>query len=189
VVLVEGLENAIVHGFNCTCDKQATGIAQNRQQISMLEQMLDLDCDVVSHARKFMVKRLDDGNRMGWSVEEIRVAKSDMLCAGRDLLSNIGKHNIPLNHAKLTAIDRDNRAMTAKVLATAARLSIARDARGLTIPFQPRVFGKFGQTGTVGGKKLLTIERDDWFGLHSRGYLGVGEPFIERNKRLFEFAA
>ena len=62
----------------------AAGVAQSFQVTVVLEQVLDLDRDVVGEVRESFVQRLDDAHGVGRTVEEVRIAKRDVLRASRD---------------------------------------------------------------------------------------------------------
>ena len=51
---------------------------QHRQQLAMLQEMLDLDDRVVGERRELAMQRLDDPPRVRRAVEEVRIAKRDV---------------------------------------------------------------------------------------------------------------
>ena len=61
------------------------------------------------------------------SVKEIWVAKGDVLRARSYLLPDVIQNHIVLDHTKHPLIDRDNRAVAARMLATSAGLRVAYD--------------------------------------------------------------
>ena len=124
MILRQLLEHRIINRLNGARHKQASCLAQRRQMFAMLQQMLDLDCPVIRNARKLPMKCLNNRQRMPHAVEKIGIAKSDMRRARRHLPANIFKHNLAWNNPKHTVVHRNNRTMTAKMLAPAASLRI-----------------------------------------------------------------
>src|SRR5271154_5494168 len=86
--------------------------------------MLDLYRRVVSHCGEFIMQSLDDARSMGRTIEEIGIAKGHMLCAHSDLLADVGQNHFPLDHAKLSAIDRHDRTVPAQMLTAPRRLRV-----------------------------------------------------------------
>ena len=70
----------------------------------MLEQVLDLDCDVVGERRPFAVECFKDRDGVARTVEEIGVAEGDVLRAGGDLAANVLEHDFGLHDAEETAV-------------------------------------------------------------------------------------
>ena len=83
----------------------------------MLQQMLDFDRRVVADIWKPRVKALDDSPGVRRSIEEIGIAKRDVLSARHDLLINVGEDDVNRNGAELAVVDRYDRAMPAAMLA------------------------------------------------------------------------
>src|SRR5260221_8601440 len=92
--------------------------------------MFDLDGRVVGQRWKFPVQSFHKAHRMRWSVEEIRIAESDVLGPRRHLLTNVFHHDLGLYYPKLALIHRNHRTMPAQMLAAAARLGVARSFCG-----------------------------------------------------------
>ena len=69
-----------------------------------------------------LMQGFDDPTRMSGTVEEIGIAKGDVLHAGGNLLVDIGEHDVDGDDAKLTVVDGNDRAMPAPVLAAACRI-------------------------------------------------------------------
>src|SRR5438105_14271307 len=87
--------------------------------------MLDLDGDVVGQPRKFGMQSVHHSHRMPRAVEEIGIAKRNMLRPGSDLLADVGKHDFPLHDPERAVVNGDDRAMPAKMLASAACFGVA----------------------------------------------------------------
>src|SRR5258708_2604133 len=114
---------------------------------------------------------------MRWSVEEIRIAESDVLSPGCYLLANVFHHDLALNRPKLALVHRNHWAMPAHMLASTARLGVARAFRG---PVHPnlRILAERRQRGSERSQELQSIERNDG--------LGLGLPVSQRNQTGFE---
>jgi hypothetical protein len=67
----------------------------------------------------------DDGCGVAGTVEEIRIAESDVFGAGSHLAANILQDDILLYHAKSPVVHGDHRAVPAQVFAAAARFGVA----------------------------------------------------------------
>ena len=74
------------------------------------------------------VQRFDDTLGVGGAVEEVGIAKGDVLGAAGDLLVDVGEHDVHRHDAELTVVDGHDRAMAAAMLAAARRLGGAGDA-------------------------------------------------------------
>ena len=93
----------------------------------MLEQVFDLDRDVVGQRRMGTMQAVRDTHRVRGPVEEIRVAKRDVLGAGGHLRIHVSQHDVLLHDPKLTVVNRHDRAVAAEMPAPAARFRVARD--------------------------------------------------------------
>ena len=93
----------------------------------MLQQVLNLDRDVVREAGKLVRQRLDHPERMPNAVEKVRVAKRDVLGAGRHLRADIRQDDVDRDDPKASVVNGDDRAVPAEVLAAAARFRVADD--------------------------------------------------------------
>ena len=76
---------------------------------------------------------------MRWAIEEIGVTEGDVLCSGRDLTRDVLQHDVRLHDEEPTAVDRDDRAVAAEMLAAAAGLGVAGDTRAATRQLDVRV--------------------------------------------------
>ena len=91
------------------------------------KQVLDLDGDVIAEQRKFAVQRFDDRKRMRRPIEEIRIAKGNVLGAGVDLPANIFEHDFLRHYAEDSVVDGNDGAVPAEMFASPAGLGVARD--------------------------------------------------------------
>src|ERR1700758_4442483 len=94
----------------------------------MLEKVFDLDGDVVSKMRKLAVQRFQKHHRVPDAIEKIRITERDVLRARRHLLANVFEHNFAVHYAENAVVNGDDRTMSAAVLTTATRFSVARNA-------------------------------------------------------------
>src|SRR5580658_9734284 len=127
---------------------------------AMLQQMFDLDRRVVRNTWKFLVKRFDNRQRMPDAVEKIRIAESDMRRARCHLPPNILEHDLARYNPEHSVIDRDNRAMAAKMFASSARLRVSREKFFTVRQGQPRVPIERRKSATVGRQEILPLERN-----------------------------
>src|SRR5690348_122622 len=118
-------EDGIVNGFHGADHKKAATIPHHSQVLGMSQEVLDLDCNVEGKLRKFPVHGFNNGKRMGGSVEEIRIAKTDMLGAGLNLFANVFEYNLPLHNPEDAVVNGNNGAMAAQVFAPAAGFRVA----------------------------------------------------------------
>src|SRR5487761_438477 len=109
--------------------------------------------------RRYNVQRVPD------AIEKIRVAKRDVPRTRGHLAANIFKHYLRLHHTKSSAIDRRHRAVSAQVLAAAARLRIADHTRPAARMLKMRVTCEQWETAAYWDEKLQPRKRDYWFTL------------------------
>ena len=122
---VEERQNVIVDGFDGGRDKRTARIAQLRQTVRVLEQMLDLDRHVVRDARELLRKPRDDCRRVSDAVEEVRIAERDVPGAGSDLAADVSHDDIDGDDAEPAIVDGHDRTVAAPVFAAPAGLGIA----------------------------------------------------------------
>jgi hypothetical protein len=60
-------------------------------------------------------------------VEEVGIAERDVLGPRGDLLVDVGQHDVDRHRSKVAIVDRDDRAVTATVLATARGIRSTRN--------------------------------------------------------------
>ena len=111
--------------------------------------MLDLDGDVVGEAREFAVQRLDDRQSVGRAIEEIGIAKGDVLGAGVDLAADVFEHDVALHDAENAVVNRHDRTMAAEMLAAAAGFRYTR-RRGAGRPAAARAHRREAAAGRRG---------------------------------------
>jgi hypothetical protein len=85
------------------------------------------------------VQLLDDAHGVGGTIEEIGVAEGNVLCPGRHLTRDVLQYDVWLHDEEPATVDRDNRAVAAEMLAAAAGLGVAGNARATTRKLDVRV--------------------------------------------------
>ena len=97
----------------------------------MLQQVLDLDRHVVGEPRELAREHAsDDPTGVRRSVEEIGIAKRDVLRAACDLRAHVGCSTTSTrNRAEPALVHRDDRTVPAQMLAAPGRLGAADDRR------------------------------------------------------------
>ena len=128
VALLEFLQDAVVQRLDRGNDEQASRLPQRPQQFDILQKMLHLDRHVIGERGEFAMQRIHQRNGVSHSIEEIRIAKRDVLRAGGHLLPNVRKHHLPVDDAEHTVVYRHNRTMPAQMFAAAARFRISHRA-------------------------------------------------------------
>ena len=73
----------------------------------VLAEMLNLDRRVVGHMREFVVEVIHDLQRVADAVEEIGIAKGNVLRASGNLLANVGHHHVAADDTKDAVVDRE----------------------------------------------------------------------------------
>ena len=120
--------------------------------------MLHFDRHIIGEIGKFTVQCFDNGDSMTRAVKKIRVAKGNVLCPNCNLVANIGQHHCAPDHAKLTAIDRHNRAVAASMFAAACRFGITNCARLTIAQIQKGIALECRQISALGGLKTLPLQ-------------------------------
>ena len=128
VAFVEAAQHFVVNRFDRAGHEEAASVAQFWQMLLMLEKVFDLDGDVVSNLRKLAVQRFYKHHPVADAIEKIRITKRDVLRSHCHLLANIFEHNFAVHNPENTVVDGDDRAVTAKMLASAACLRVTRNA-------------------------------------------------------------
>src|SRR5262245_3581659 len=96
--------------------------------LGVAQEVFNLNRYIIGKLRKCRVQCLHQGDGMPDAVEEIRIAKSDVLGPSRYLLSDILQDHVTLHNPETPLIDWHNGAMAAEVLTATARLGVARYA-------------------------------------------------------------
>ena len=124
MALLQPPQHHVIERLHRTGDEEAAGLAQPRQQVGVRNQVLHLDRDVVGQTGEPPRDPLDHPHGMPHPVEEIRVAESDVPGPLLHLCRNVGEYGVGSHDTEAAAVDRDDRAVPADVLAAAARLRI-----------------------------------------------------------------
>jgi len=93
--------------------------------VRVLQQVLDLDRDVIGEVRELPMELFPQTDSVADAVKEIRIAESDVLGTTGYLLANVLDDHSTWNDAKPSAIDGDDRAVTAQVFTATAGLCVA----------------------------------------------------------------
>ena len=113
VPFLEARQNRIVYRLDGADDEETPRVAQLGEQITVAKQMLDLDRDVEGDRWMRGMQRPHDTSRVSGTVQEIRIAESDVPCAGADLGGDIGQDDLGLNDPELTLVHRHDRTVPA----------------------------------------------------------------------------
>ena len=100
---------------------------------------------------------------MSDAIEEIGIAKRNVLCARSHLLSNIGHHYIATNNSKHTVVHRNNGAVPAPVFATSTGFGRSHQAISSTGHHQVGVLLDRWHARTIGHFKSQAFERNQFF--------------------------
>ena len=154
MTLAQTLQHDRIDRFHRARHEEASGVAQQRNHLRVLQQMLDLDRHVVADPRTFPRESFDDTACVRRAVEEIRISKRDVLGAGRDLCPHVFEHHVDRDRAKRAAVHRHDRAMTAQVLAAAGGVRGADRARRPVGHLQRRIALQRQQRRAIGLNEL-----------------------------------
>src|SRR5216684_1555409 len=163
----------VIHRLHRADHKQASRIAQPRQVLLLLPQMLNLDGHIVSNAGKLGVKRLHQLHRVPYPIKKVRIAKRNVLRTRRHLLPNIRQHHLALHNAKHTVVDRHNRAMPAKMLAPPASFRRPHHAIPVTRHHQVRILSNRRQSRPIRHLKFQPLHRNHRLGLIRKSCRGA----------------
>ena len=117
VTLFEFTQNMVVKRFYGAGDEETAGTSKSRESIRMAKKMFDFYGGVVGKLREFRVKQFNNPRGVGDTIKEIGIAKGDVLGAGLDLLADIRENIFERDDAKLSGVDRNDRAMAAEMFA------------------------------------------------------------------------
>src|SRR5262245_60333567 len=116
----ERLEDLVVHGLHGARYERAAGFNEHWQRVLVLQQVLDLDRHVEGDVREFAPEAGKHRGGVADAVEEIRVAERDMPRARGNLRAYVGHHDLHGDDAEAAVVDRNDRTVTAAMLAAAA---------------------------------------------------------------------
>ena len=117
VTLFEFTQNLVVKRLYGAGDEETAGTSKNRESIGMAKKMFDFYGGVVGKLREFRVKQFNNPRGVGDAIKEIGIAKGDVPGAGLDLLADIRENIFERDDAKLSGVDRNDRAMAAEMFA------------------------------------------------------------------------
>jgi hypothetical protein len=113
VALLQHGERSVVNGFDSARDEQAARIAQSGKQMTILEQMFDLDGHVVTQRLELCMHSVDHADRVRGPVEKIGITERDVPRSRRDLRTDVGGDDVGLDNPELSFVNRHNRTVTA----------------------------------------------------------------------------
>src|SRR5579864_389103 len=190
VAFFERSENGIIDGFDSADDEKAASLLKPFEMVFVFSQVLDFYGYVVGHIRKFAVESFDEFDGMANAVEEIGIAKRNVLRASSHLATNIFKNNVAADDAKHAFVNGHNRTVAAKMFAAAAGFGGANDAIAVTGNDEVSVLFHQGQTCTVRHFKVQAFEENCRFCL--RAVLRetvLRQAISQMNKFVLKFAA
>jgi hypothetical protein len=106
------------------------------------------------------MQRFHQWNRVARTVEKIRIAKSDVLRSGGNLLADICQYYFAIDNPKDSVVHRHDRAVPTEMLATAARFGVTGDAMLSAWQNQMRVGAEWWQAVAVGSLETQSGKRD-----------------------------
>src|SRR4051794_36945939 len=91
----------------------------------MVLEVFDFNGGIIRDFWKLSMKGFHEAHSVRGTVQEIRIAKSDVARAGSHLLPDILDHRLALDHPKSSFIDGNHGAMPAQMFAPAAGLRVS----------------------------------------------------------------
>jgi len=125
VTLFKFKKDSIIDRFDRAGDEQAAGACECLDSVRVAEKVLDFNRDVIGQPGVLCVERFNDTSSMSDAVEEIGIAKCNVLASGRNLLANVGEDYLVRDDTKLAGVNGNNWAVAAQMLTSAGRLGIA----------------------------------------------------------------
>ena len=121
VPLLELFQHVIVYGLDGARHERAARVAQNGQRVGVGEQMLDLDRDVVRDLRKLRMERA--ATATAWRMPLKKSGSPNVMCRAPSATcaSDVCHDDLRGHYPEAPVVDGHNRAVTATVLAAAAR--------------------------------------------------------------------
>src|SRR5260370_16600769 len=114
----------------------------------MLEQVLNFDSWIGGEAWKLLMHGAGDTHGVGRSIEEVGVAKGDMMYTLGYLCADVCQHDLGWYGEEAATVDWRDGAMQASMLAAARRFSISREQQ-ISIQLQAGV--------AIGGWELMAL--------------------------------
>src|SRR4030095_7885201 len=105
--------------------EQTASGPEKSEMLPMFQEVFDLDRHIIRELAELPMQSRYYGHGMCGHVEEVGISECDVLRAPRHLAANVFQHDISLHDTECTIIDRHNRAVTTKVLATSRRFCVA----------------------------------------------------------------
>src|SRR3954466_14799280 len=137
------MKYVIIHGLNSRDNEGAPQIFQFWQQVTLLEKMLDFNGSIKGDGGKLPVQGTADAHSMAWTIEEVRVAKGDMLSTLKYLGTYISQDDFGWDSKETSSVDGRDGAMLAGMF-TATRTFSVTCKPDSTIHFQASIAIKGG---------------------------------------------
>src|ERR1700683_3829845 len=112
--------------------------------------MFDFDGRVVGKFRKLAMQRSDQRNSVPDAIKEVRIAKSNVFRTSIHLTANISENHFERHDAKRPVVHRNNRAMAAKMFASARGLRVTGNSRRAIRKLKRRITIERRQTLSIG---------------------------------------
>jgi hypothetical protein len=149
VAFLELQKDSIIDRFDGASDEQAASACERGDSVRVAEKVLDFNSDVIGQAGVLSVERFSDTSGMSDAVEEIGIAKCNVLSSGRNLLANVGQDYFVRDDTKLAGVNGDDRAVATEMLTSAGRLGIAGNAMLARGQYDVGVFPEHGQSSAI----------------------------------------
>src|SRR5450755_241374 len=145
------------------------------QQVTLFQEVLNLDGGVECKLRELLVQGARDAHSMRGTVEEVRVAESNVARTSFDLRADTGQHDLKRDREEASVIDRRDGTVQAGMLAAACGLGVAHYVP-LVSPLQARVAWKRWERSTFG--------HDKWCALYPRSALNQARAYTRDSQLL-----
>src|SRR6185369_3069445 len=130
---------------------------QLRNQLTVLEDVLDLRSEIKGEIGKLLAHRLRDSERMSRTVQEIGIAKSYVLGSRSYETANVFENDLRGNNKKSPVVHRRDRAMCALMQAAAAGFDIT-DEPLLAFDLEPRVVFERHKRTAIRRREVQSLE-------------------------------
>src|SRR5437588_9414870 len=125
VTLVQMFEHDIAQRFNRGHDEDAAVTSKILDQSAVLDDVLDLCCEIKGEIGELFMHRSCDLKRMARAVQKIGIPESDVPRSRSHEPLHIIKHNFSWNYEEAPVVNRWNRTMCAEMQTPAAGFDVA----------------------------------------------------------------
>src|SRR5258708_5122823 len=109
VPFVEMVEDAAAQGLNRRDNEDAAEAREFRNQRGVFDDVFNLGGEIKREQRELVVQGARDLERMGWPVEEVRIAEGDVASARRRKRPDRIQDYVFGHHKETAAVDRRDR--------------------------------------------------------------------------------